>query len=64
MARSEHHVVHNTNGGWDVKRNYSQRASIHKAFIFCLRLQNLQTEAGLRVMLICRTPILMNIALD
>lgn len=31
MERSEHHVVHNPNGGWDVKRNDSQRASIHAA---------------------------------
>ncbi len=31
MERSEHHVVHNPNGGWDVKRNDSQRASAHKA---------------------------------
>ena len=27
MARSSHHVVHNSNGGWDVKRNGSQRSS-------------------------------------
>lgn len=31
MERSEHHVVHNPNCGWDVKRNDSQRASIHAA---------------------------------
>lgn len=31
MARNEHHVVHNQNGGWDVKRNDSQRASVHTA---------------------------------
>jgi uncharacterized protein YdaT len=29
MARDEHHVVHNPNGGWDVKRNDSQRVSVH-----------------------------------
>lgn len=30
MARKEHHVIHNlSRGGWDVKRNGSQRASIH-----------------------------------
>lgn len=29
MARNEHHVVHNPNGGWDVKRNGAQRASVH-----------------------------------
>lgn len=29
MARSSHHVVHNSNGGWDVKRNGSQRSSGH-----------------------------------
>jgi len=29
MARNEHHVVHNPYGGWDVKRNGSQRASVH-----------------------------------
>lgn len=29
MARNEHHVVHNPNGGWDVKRNKARRASIH-----------------------------------
>lgn len=31
MARNEHHVVPNHNCGWDVKRNNSQRASIHTA---------------------------------
>lgn len=25
----EHHVVHNPNGGWDVKRAGSQRATLH-----------------------------------
>lgn len=29
MARSTHHVVHNPNGGWDVKRGGAQRASGH-----------------------------------
>lgn len=29
MARDEHHVVHNPNGGWDVKRNNAKRASVH-----------------------------------
>lgn len=29
MAREEHHVVHNPNGGWDVKRNGAQRVSAH-----------------------------------
>ena len=29
MARNEHHVVHNPNGGWDVKRNNAQRVSVH-----------------------------------
>lgn len=29
MKRKEHHVVHNPEGGWDVKRNGSDRASIH-----------------------------------
>lgn len=29
MARDEHHVVHNPNGGWDVKRNNAQKASVH-----------------------------------
>ena len=29
MARSSHHVVHISNGGWDVKRNGSQRSSGH-----------------------------------
>ena len=29
MARREHHVVHNPNGGWDVKRNGSATAIIH-----------------------------------
>lgn len=29
MARSTHHVVHNPNGGWDVKKGGAQRASSH-----------------------------------
>lgn len=29
MKRKEHHVVPNSKGGWDVKRNGSERASIH-----------------------------------
>ena len=29
MARNEHHVVHNPNGGWDVKSNDSHRVSVH-----------------------------------
>lgn len=29
MARNEHHVVPSPNGGWNVKRNNAQRASIH-----------------------------------
>ena len=29
MAKSTHHVVPNSNGGWDVKRGGSQRASKH-----------------------------------
>ena len=28
MARDEHHVVPNPNGGWDVKRNNAQRSSL------------------------------------
>ena len=31
MARSSHHVVHNPNGGWDVKRSGAQRSSGHFA---------------------------------
>ena len=27
MARSSHHVVPNSNGGWDVKRSGAQRSS-------------------------------------
>lgn len=29
MPRNEHHVVPNPNGGWDVERNGSDRASVH-----------------------------------
>ncbi len=29
MARKEHHVVPNQNGGWDVEKNGYERASIH-----------------------------------
>lgn len=29
MARGTHHVVHNSKGGWDVKRGGAQRASGH-----------------------------------
>ena len=29
MARATHHVVHNSKGGWDVKRGGAQRASGH-----------------------------------
>lgn len=29
MARDTHHVVHNPNGGWDIKRGGGQRASAH-----------------------------------
>lgn len=29
MPRNEHHVVPNPDGGWDVKRNGSKRASVH-----------------------------------
>ncbi|MBQ9517211.1 MAG: DUF2188 domain-containing protein [Eubacterium sp.] len=29
MSRDEHHVVPNPNGGWDIKRNGSNRASAH-----------------------------------
>lgn len=27
--RKTHHVVHNPNGGWDVKKGGGQRASVH-----------------------------------
>ena len=29
MLRKTHHVVHNSNGGWDVKKGGSERASGH-----------------------------------
>ncbi len=29
MARQTHHVVHNSNGGWSVKKGGSQRASVN-----------------------------------
>lgn len=29
MTKGTHHVVHNPNGGWDVKRGGAQRASGH-----------------------------------
>ena len=29
MSRGEHHVVPNSKGGWDVKRNGGERASAH-----------------------------------
>lgn len=29
MPRKEHHVVHNPDGGWDIKRNSAQRSSGH-----------------------------------
>lgn len=29
MARATHHVVHNPNGGWDVKHGGEQRSSGH-----------------------------------
>ena len=29
MPRKTHHVVHNPNGGWDVKRGGAQRSSGH-----------------------------------
>lgn len=29
MSRSTHHVVHNPNGGWDVKRGGAERSSGH-----------------------------------
>jgi len=41
MARNERHVVPNPNGGWDVKKPVSSRASAH------LRTQaEAQTRAG------------------
>lgn len=29
MPRDEHHLVPNPDGGWDVKRSGSERASVH-----------------------------------
>lgn len=29
MSRKEHHVVPSSKGGWDVKRNGAERASVH-----------------------------------
>lgn len=29
MPRDEHHIVPNSNGGWDVKRSGGERASAH-----------------------------------
>ncbi len=29
MARQTHHVVHNPNGGWDVKRGGETKAIVH-----------------------------------
>ena len=29
MPRKEHHLIPNHNGGWDVKRNGADRASVH-----------------------------------
>jgi len=29
MAKDSHHVVHNQNGGWDIKRSSAERASGH-----------------------------------
>lgn len=29
MARKSHHVVHNSKGGWDIKKGGSSRASLH-----------------------------------
>ena len=29
MSRKTHHIVHNPNGGWDVKKGGSERASYH-----------------------------------
>ena len=31
MTRNSHHVVHNPNGGWDIKRSGAQRSSGHYA---------------------------------
>lgn len=29
MSNKQHHLVHNTNGGWDVKRSGAKRISAH-----------------------------------
>lgn len=29
MGKKTHHLVHNSNGGWDVKRGGSKKASAH-----------------------------------
>jgi hypothetical protein len=29
MGRNSHHVVHNSDGGWDIKRGGGQRSSNH-----------------------------------
>jgi uncharacterized protein YdaT len=29
MTRASHHVVHNPQGGWDVKRGGAEKASVH-----------------------------------
>ncbi|WP_243375509.1 DUF2188 domain-containing protein [Geotalea sp. SG265] len=29
MSRDEHHVVPNADGGWDVRRNGAERATLH-----------------------------------
>lgn len=29
MPRDSHHLVSNSNGGWDVKRNGASRSSVH-----------------------------------
>lgn len=29
MSRKSHHVVHDSNGGWNVKRGGADRASVH-----------------------------------
>jgi len=31
MPRKDHHVVSNAKGGWDVKRDNAERASVHTA---------------------------------
>ncbi len=29
MPKKEHHVVHNPDGGWDIKKNKGERSIIH-----------------------------------